>query len=100
MRFAVPADAFRIDGQGRFLLPGLADMHVHLTSATFANLRNDFLLWLAERLVELRSRREESREDRELTRRQAKITDELVDLVTYRLHRITDDEVAGMKGQK
>ncbi|MHC4136179.1 MAG: amidohydrolase family protein [Planctomycetota bacterium] len=26
---AVPADAFRIDGRGRYLMPGLADMHVH-----------------------------------------------------------------------
>lgn len=26
----VPADAQQIDGRGRFLLPGLADMHVHL----------------------------------------------------------------------
>ncbi|HZD52625.1 MAG TPA: amidohydrolase family protein [Woeseiaceae bacterium] len=27
---AIPADAERIDGAGRFLMPGLADMHVHL----------------------------------------------------------------------
>ncbi len=26
----VPADAQRIDGRGRFLMPGLADMHVHV----------------------------------------------------------------------
>ncbi len=26
----VPADATRIDGQGRYLMPGLADMHLHL----------------------------------------------------------------------
>jgi imidazolonepropionase-like amidohydrolase len=26
----VPADAYRIDGRGKFLMPGLADMHVHL----------------------------------------------------------------------
>src|SRR6185503_5303753 len=26
----VPADALRIDGHERFLLPGLADMHVHV----------------------------------------------------------------------
>lgn len=26
----VPADAQRVDGRGRFLMPGLADMHVHL----------------------------------------------------------------------
>ncbi len=28
----VPADAERIDGKGRYLMPGLADFHVHLTS--------------------------------------------------------------------
>jgi imidazolonepropionase-like amidohydrolase len=28
----VPADARRIDGRGRFLMPGLADMHTHLYS--------------------------------------------------------------------
>jgi imidazolonepropionase-like amidohydrolase len=27
---AVPSDAERVDGRGRFLAPGLADMHVHL----------------------------------------------------------------------
>ena len=27
---AVPADAQRVDGRGRFLMPGLADMHTHL----------------------------------------------------------------------
>ncbi len=51
---AVPADAFRIEGQGRFLIPGLADMHVHLTSATFVNLRNDFMLWLANGVTTIR----------------------------------------------
>ncbi len=29
-RMAVPADAVRVDGAGRWLMPGLADMHVHL----------------------------------------------------------------------
>jgi imidazolonepropionase-like amidohydrolase len=28
-RASVPADAMRIDGRGKFLLPGLADMHAH-----------------------------------------------------------------------
>jgi imidazolonepropionase-like amidohydrolase len=27
---SVPADAHRVDGRGRYLLPGLCDMHVHL----------------------------------------------------------------------
>jgi len=30
---AIPADARQIDGRGRFLMPGLVDMHVHLTPA-------------------------------------------------------------------
>ncbi len=30
----VPKDALRIDGEGKFLIPGLWDMHVHLTLAT------------------------------------------------------------------
>lgn len=58
---------------------------------------HDFLLWLAERVVELRSRKEEDPEDRRQTRREEQITDELVDLVTYRLYTITDDELARLK---
>src|SRR5690348_8467356 len=27
---AVPAGATRVDGQGKFLIPGLGDMHMHL----------------------------------------------------------------------
>jgi imidazolonepropionase-like amidohydrolase len=30
---AVPAEAQRIDGRGQYLIPGLADMHVHLIRA-------------------------------------------------------------------
>ena len=29
-RIKIPKDAQRIDGRGRFLIPGLSDMHVHL----------------------------------------------------------------------
>jgi len=29
-KIAVPKDALRVDGRGKFLLPGLADLHVHL----------------------------------------------------------------------
>ncbi len=36
---AIPPGAFRIEGRGRYLVPGLVDMHVHLTSQTFAHLR-------------------------------------------------------------
>ncbi len=58
---------------------------------------HDFLLWLAARLVELRSRREEGPEDRLQTRRETQITDELVDLVTYRLYSITDEEISRLE---
>jgi imidazolonepropionase-like amidohydrolase len=30
---AVPAEALRVDGRGRYLMPGLMDLHVHLFSA-------------------------------------------------------------------
>src|SRR5262245_19186507 len=29
-KIAVPKDALRVDGRGKYLLPGLADLHVHL----------------------------------------------------------------------
>lgn len=51
---AVPPGAFTIEGRGRYLMPGLADMHVHLTSVTFEYLRNDFMLWLANGVTTLR----------------------------------------------
>ena len=50
----VPDDAFRIEGRGRYLMPGLVDMHVHLTSKTFANVRNDFMLFLANGVTTVR----------------------------------------------
>jgi hypothetical protein len=31
--FAIPADSFQIDGTGKYLMPGLADLHVHLFSS-------------------------------------------------------------------
>jgi imidazolonepropionase-like amidohydrolase len=40
-RVRVPAGARRIDGRGRYLLPGLADFHVHFAVA------DDMLLYLA-----------------------------------------------------
>ncbi len=50
----IPAGAFRIEGRGRYLVPGLADMHVHTTSGTFAHLRNDFVSWMAHGVTTLR----------------------------------------------
>ena len=58
---------------------------------------HDFLVWIAARLVQLRSRRQESPEDKEQTRRETNITDELLDLVTFRLYQITDDEISQIK---
>src|SRR5262245_4424741 len=40
---AIPPSASQIDGRGKFLLPGLADMHVHLLD----DHGGDFLLFLA-----------------------------------------------------
>lgn len=37
----VPDTAFIVDGQGKYLMPGLADMHVHI------NNENDLLLFVA-----------------------------------------------------
>lgn len=50
----VPQGAFVIEGQGRYLVPGLVDMHVHVTSRTFAQLHNDFMLWLANGVTTVR----------------------------------------------
>ncbi|MBT8487761.1 MAG: amidohydrolase family protein [Gemmatimonadetes bacterium] len=50
----VPEGAFRIEGRGRYLVPGLADMHAHTTSGTFPHLRNDFVSWLAHGVTTLR----------------------------------------------
>jgi imidazolonepropionase-like amidohydrolase len=46
---SVPADAVRIEGSGRFLLPGLADMHVHVRDA------EDFALYLAAGVTTVRN---------------------------------------------
>jgi dihydroorotase-like cyclic amidohydrolase len=39
--FVVPDDAVRIDARGKYLIPGLADVHVHI------NEPEDLMLWLA-----------------------------------------------------
>jgi len=45
---AVPSDARRIEGRGRFLLPGLVDMHVHLQDSS------DLRLFLANGVTTIR----------------------------------------------
>jgi hypothetical protein len=54
---------------------------------------HDFLLWLASRLVELRVQRPEDGTDRATRRREIQVTDDLIDLVTYRLYCISDGEM-------
>ena len=54
---------------------------------------HDFLLWLASRLVELRIRRPEDGDDRSQIQGAIQVTDELIDLVSYRLYCISDGEI-------
>ena len=46
---ALPAGALRIDGHGRFLMPGLADMHVHVWD------ENDLFLFVANGVTTVRN---------------------------------------------
>lgn len=46
---AVPAEAVRIDGRGKFLMPGLADMHVHVWD------ENDLYLFVANGVTTVRN---------------------------------------------
>jgi hypothetical protein len=45
----VPADARRLDGSGRYLMPGLADMHVHVWD------ENDLFLFVANGVTTVRN---------------------------------------------
>jgi len=46
----IPADAHVVDGEGRFLIPGLSDMHMH----TFGS-ENDLLVYLANGVTTIRT---------------------------------------------
>ena len=59
---------------------------------------HDFLLWLAGRLVELRTTRPEDDEDRERIRTEIQVTDDLIDLVSCRLYCLTDEETGRIRG--
>jgi len=59
----------------------------------YRDVAHDFLLWVASRLVQLRTTAPEDEADRERLRREGRITDELVDLVAYRLYCLTDNEI-------
>ena len=43
---AIPADASRIDGEGRFLMPALSDMNAYLPGSTFPDSQMEDLLFL------------------------------------------------------
>jgi len=45
----VPAEALVVEGEGKFLMPGLSDMHVHLFGS-----ENDLLLYLANGVTTIR----------------------------------------------
>jgi imidazolonepropionase-like amidohydrolase len=53
-RVPVPAGATRIDGRGRYLLPGLVDAHVHFDGAEF---ERDLALYLANGVTTVRNMR-------------------------------------------
>jgi len=59
----------------------------------YRDVAHDFLLWVAQRLVELRTTQPEDDSDRQRLRRERTITDDLVDLVAYRLYCLTDKEI-------
>lgn len=59
---------------------------------------HDFLLWLAARLVELRVQKPEDGADRVRIHREIQVTDELIDLVSFRLYCLTDIEIERLAG--
>jgi imidazolonepropionase-like amidohydrolase len=54
----VPSDATRLDGLGKFLMPGLAEMHAHIVGGRGANVeqlnRDIFLLYVANGITRIR----------------------------------------------
>jgi len=59
---------------------------------------HDFLLWLASRLVELRVQKPEDGADRVRIQREMQVTDELIDLVSFRLYCLSDTEIERLAG--
>ena len=55
---------------------------------------HDFLEWLAARLVVLRVEAPESEDERERIRREKAVTDDLIDLIAFRVCSLTNDEIA------
>ena len=58
----------------------------------------DFLLWLAARLQELRALADTDEHERERARREAAITDDLLDLVAGRLYGLSPEQVERVRG--
>lgn len=58
-RAAVPADAIRIDGRGKFLMPGLAEMHAHVQGPQAQNAeqlnRDIMFLYVANGITSIRA---------------------------------------------
>jgi hypothetical protein len=59
----------------------------------YRDVAHDFLLWLASRLVELRVQRPDDGAERATIQREIQVTDELIDLVSFRLYCISDGEI-------
>lgn len=59
---------------------------------------HDFLLWLAARLVALRSGSPDDRDERLRARREEAIADDLLDLVLCRLYGLDEEERAEIRG--
>jgi imidazolonepropionase-like amidohydrolase len=51
----VPAGALRIDGRGKFLIPGLADMHTHIAEVDSADAEHVLLLMLSAGVTTIRN---------------------------------------------
>ncbi len=51
----VPRGATRVDGRGKFLMPGLADMHVHLGGLDSVELERALLLYLGHGVTTIRN---------------------------------------------
>jgi len=55
---------------------------------------HDFITWLAARLIELRTDSPEAADDRERVQRREAVTDDLIDLIAFRLCSLTNEEIA------
>ena len=54
---------------------------------------HDFLEWLASRLVELRESSPETEDERVQLRRREAVTDDLIDLIAFRVCSLSNDEI-------